>query len=625
MASFTNLMIGIGAEYKGKRAFGQAETATQKLGKSVKNLGLALGVTFSTRAIFNFAKASAKASLEAQSQQNRLARVLEVTNGASAAQIDILTRQSKALEKLGVVSAGSITQVQSELATFDLQIMTIKKLTPAILDYVTAEKGATATAGDFKAMTKGLAQALNGNFASLTRTGFVLDEVTKKMISTGTESERAAAIVKVLESTYKGFNEKLAQTPAGKMQLLANAADDARVIIGDGLVTALSQLTDGNVVGLADSMRDFATQTQFAIIGVGELIEKLKSVPGFGKLGFDVTLIPVLGAYLGYFIELGEESVKIKEALSEMMKYPDPQSGRQLDARLKLMAKTDKALAKSEKERLAVEKKKTAELKARAKLEKANRALNMAGTIFDLDKIQLLAALQSKITQEDRDKLNLKLLLLNAENQTGAALSKSAQEATILSQKILMQNGLVMTYDGLIKNLAKAKNPFEDFDDYTKSVLESIRQIQLSLNNLTMPAIDTFDTTGPFNKRGGIGKKPYGPTATEQIITTPDNTAFGLTETEKGLFGIPNDSINSGYGMPKASFPDTNSLFDLTSYQFSKDKNAFQQAMILNETIVNVNASYIANSQEIQDLVQNAIQNANRAGNSTNYAGQLGL
>ena len=149
-----------------------------------------------------------------------------------------------------------------------------------------------------------------------------------------------------------------------------------------------------------------------------------------------------------------------------------------------------------------------------------------------------------------------------------------------------MQNGLVMTYDGLIKNLAKAKNPFEGFDEYTKGVLESIRQIQLALDNLQMPAMGTFDITGPFNKRGGIGTTPYGPMA------------------------LP---------------PDTNLSSDPNDFQFIKDKNAFQQAMILNETTVNVNASYIANPQEIQDVVQNAIQNANRAGNSTNYAGQLGF
>jgi hypothetical protein len=101
-----------------------------------------------------------------------------------------------------------------------------------------------------------------------------------------------------------------------------------------------------------------------------------------------------------------------------------------------------------------------------------------------LDKIQLYAALQGRITDEDRDRLNLKLLLLNAENQTGEALNKSAQEATLLSQKILMNNGLVMTYDGLIKNLAKAKNPFEGFDDYLQDLLNKLRDIQLAMNNI---------------------------------------------------------------------------------------------------------------------------------------------
>jgi hypothetical protein len=43
-------------------------------------------------------------------------------------------------------------------------------------------------------MTNGLAQALNGNFASLTKTGFVLDDVTKDLIKNGTEAERTAAI-----------------------------------------------------------------------------------------------------------------------------------------------------------------------------------------------------------------------------------------------------------------------------------------------------------------------------------------------------------------------------------------------------------------------------------------------
>jgi hypothetical protein len=77
-------------------------------------------------------------------------------------------------------------------------------------------------------MTNGLAQALNGNFASLTKTGFVLDEVTKDLIKNGTEAERAAALVEVLDSTYKGFNASLRKTTSGQLIALTNAAQDAQ-------------------------------------------------------------------------------------------------------------------------------------------------------------------------------------------------------------------------------------------------------------------------------------------------------------------------------------------------------------------------------------------------------------
>jgi hypothetical protein len=107
---------------------------------------------------------------------------MKVGTGATDEQIASLNAQAEALEKVGVVTGGNITQTQSQLATFNLQTETIKTLTPAILDYVTAEKGAAAGADEFKQMTNGLAQALNGNFGSLTRVGFVIDENTKKIV-----------------------------------------------------------------------------------------------------------------------------------------------------------------------------------------------------------------------------------------------------------------------------------------------------------------------------------------------------------------------------------------------------------------------------------------------------------
>jgi hypothetical protein len=202
---------------------------------------------------------SVEAAIESEAEQNRLRKILQTTTGASDEQIDSLNKQAQALQNLGVVSAGTTSVVQAQLATFDLSVDTIKTLTPAILDYVTAEKGASATAEDFKSSTNGLAQALQGNFASLTKTGFVLDDATKKTIKSGTESERAAALVAVLGSTYEGFNESLRDTPEGQLQALQNDFKDLSTAVGIALLPAL-----GSAVGfLNDSVvpafRNFGT------------------------------------------------------------------------------------------------------------------------------------------------------------------------------------------------------------------------------------------------------------------------------------------------------------------------------------------------------------------------------
>ena len=150
-------------------------------------------------------KDSVAGAKEQASMQMRLERLLLNTGGATQEQVKILHQHAAALEASTVVSKGNIATVQSQLATFDLHGSTIATLTPAILDYVVAEKGATASADQFKSMTNGLASALNGQFGALARTGFVLSDYDKKMIKTGTEGERAAAIVRILGTTYRDF------------------------------------------------------------------------------------------------------------------------------------------------------------------------------------------------------------------------------------------------------------------------------------------------------------------------------------------------------------------------------------------------------------------------------------
>jgi vacuolar-type H+-ATPase subunit H len=231
---------------------------TNFVGK-IKQIGASLGIAFAGTQVLQFGRDVIQQAQEAEAQQQRLYQLMKVGTGATDEQIASLNAQAEALEKVGVVTGGNITQTQSQLATFNLQTETIKTLTPAILDYVTAEKGAAAGADEFKQMTNGLAQALNGNFGSLTRVGFVIDENTKKTISSGTESQRAAAIVEVLNSTYKDFNKELRNTPEGRMQVLRNDFDKLKEDLGKKLLPALKIVTDFLTDQLIPGLRTFGT------------------------------------------------------------------------------------------------------------------------------------------------------------------------------------------------------------------------------------------------------------------------------------------------------------------------------------------------------------------------------
>lgn len=248
---------------------------------TVKKLGLTIAATFGAREIGRFFTSSIKGVLELEAAQNRLRKILLTTGGATNSQVDALIKQANTLEKLGVVTKENILVAQSQLSTFDLTANTIERLTPAILDYVTAEKGATASADDFKSMTNGLAQALQGNFASLTKTGFVLDEATKKQIKTGTEAERVTAIIKVLDSTYKGFNKSLLDTPEGQIIKLRQGFGDLKEEVGYGLLRSIELVNDAlNQVGVTSDttgkkLENIGKEVGLVIEGLGGLTAEL--------------------------------------------------------------------------------------------------------------------------------------------------------------------------------------------------------------------------------------------------------------------------------------------------------------------------------------------------------------
>jgi hypothetical protein len=452
-----NVVIDIATEFTGKKGFKQAETATEKLTKGVKNLAGSLGLAFGTAAVVAYGKASVKAALDSQAEQERLNNLLKVTTGATQQQINVLNDQATALERIGVVTGGNIKITQSQLATFDLQISTIKTLTPAILDYVTAEKGATASASDFKSMTNGLAQALNGNFASLTRTGFVLDDVTKKMIKEGTETERAAALVKVLNSTYKDFNANLRNTDSGKMQVLANTAKEVQTIIGTGIIDSLKLLSqDTSIDGLTQDMVKLGTAISDVTIGFSLFIKDLKD-------GLEAD--PILGSFFGWLLDDIGSGIIFGKAGKERRERLNYNKNEHLSKQqnLKIDNKADK-LTKSQlanqKKILTNAKQLAAEKKKQEVLDKASLLLAQGQKVFDEEGIQLAAAAQGKLTEEERTRLALKTDIYNLEaainegNITAAA--KLANSMVANAQKLaLLRTDMI--------GLNDVQNPFTNW------------------------------------------------------------------------------------------------------------------------------------------------------------------
>lgn len=227
-----------------KDAMEQSTTTSGKMNKSFETAGKVVKTfiaAFAVKEVINFGKeavAQAQALIE---QQTKLAQVLRVSQNATDAQIDSMIKYADELEKVGIIDKESILAAEAQLATYDLSTDSIKTLTPALLDYLAAEKGSNATKEDAISITNGLAQAIQGNYSSLSRTGFILDEATKNTIEHGTQEERVAAITEVLNSTYQDYNKTLLdQNP---QKAATRALGNFKEALGLSLLPAIQTLS----------------------------------------------------------------------------------------------------------------------------------------------------------------------------------------------------------------------------------------------------------------------------------------------------------------------------------------------------------------------------------------------
>jgi hypothetical protein len=337
---------------------------------------------------------------------------------------------------------------------------------------------------------KGLSQAYLGNRKALNQynTGLTKAELQLRSF---------ADIQKLLDVRLAGAATEAASTYSGQLLILKENAEQAKEVIGKGLVDSFVLLAGaGSLPKATTAMEDFAKATAEATLGAASLIEKLKT--GFSPGGFDLSgLIPVIGGYIGpggVLDKLREEGRKLG---AQKMGAPGPISGKfpggaqyfALQNKAdELAIKRAKELQAIEKKRLDTAKKLAAEKAKKVILDKLSAFLNKSEQLFDMDRIQLAAAAMSKQTEEDKLRIKLKQEILDLEE---AINEGNVEGANRLVASISNNAKLLGQLRGDMINLGDVPNPFEEW----LSTLEKM-----------IAALKLVATIAPITGSGGGGR-----------------------------------------------------------------------------------------------------------------------
>jgi hypothetical protein len=433
------LFIPLIAEFKGKKAFDQANKATNTLDKGVKRLGATLGATFGAQQFLRYGKNAVKAFVENEKSARRLEMV--VKNLGQAFETPFIEQNLDKISAKFGYQGEILREAYQKLITSTGSATKANELFNLSLD-VSAGSGF-----DLLTVNQDLAAAYVGQTRSLRKYNLGLTQAELKNL-------KFDDAVKKLTASFKGAGETELTTYAGKMRVLTEAADNAQEIIGGGLVDALALLSgEGNTVEpLAESMSDFSLYVSDAIVGVALLIDKLKKVPGIGTqnaltsksflISPTTSALAILKKGLDYVSKTGEEF-----RTPGMGGYPSSALG---------PGYIDPDVAKRNKieaDRLKIEKQRAALAKKNLDTQKKQNALVKASQTLDLERIGIAAALKGNISETDQLSLRLQLALLNENDEAATRLS------ALLTAAVQRQNEL----NAMLLATPEAPNPFRNW------------------------------------------------------------------------------------------------------------------------------------------------------------------
>jgi hypothetical protein len=396
----TNLDIKIIAEFLGKTAFKQAETATNKLNKTVKSLGSSFGVAFGGAALGLAVRSAVKEFADAERETVALTNT--VKNLGLAFDAPAVSNYVDQIGKLyGVTGAQAVPAMQALLSATG----SVSKSTEIM--NVALDLAASRNA-DVASVASDLANAYVGNSKALSSYRLGL---TKAELSAMTFDE----ILDKIATDTMGAADEAANSLSGKMAILAESANQARARIGGGLVDALGGLAGPNGAGgAAQTIENLSTKLTNAITGFGYLVQEVKiAQPILVTAGLAIglawapwfTAISVAALAVGALGNALKKNSTIVPTNTGPLLFPTMGDGGYKER--------EAARKKAEQEALARNKKLAQFIKDQAKaatdllkkkkltnaIDKANLLLGKGESIFDVEAIQLNAALINQADQ----------------------------------------------------------------------------------------------------------------------------------------------------------------------------------------------------------------------------------
>jgi hypothetical protein len=342
------------------------------------------------------------------------------------------------LEKATNITKDELTPALNSLIVSTGNLTTAQNLLGLAVD---TSRGAGV---DLLSVTDALGKANRGNFRALGQLGLGFDAVTAKEMG-------LADITDYLTLKFGGAAQRSADTFGAKLEALGRSADAAQENLGQGFITAAEI-----IIGSSDATDVFGAKLEqlglnsgYILIALADKAKKISEafsslntgIKGNSILSFLLTagISPKLGAVANLFKGLAKDGKEIAETSKEAVVQTEEQKA--AAAKLAaLQAKFDKFAAAA----LDKSKKLTKEKAAQAALDKKKAELE---SMFDIDKINLQAALSRKLSGEDE--LRVKILQKLADN-TKTAVDEALKYADVLK---VIEDGQITTAE--VEMLAK--------------------------------------------------------------------------------------------------------------------------------------------------------------------------